>query len=65
MTLMVHKRFNGLCYLAMLRLNISHHNETLRSSHRRCPIKKGGLKYFSKFTGKHLCQGLFFNKVVG
>ena len=25
--------------------------------------KKGVLKNFSKFTGKHLCQSLFFNKV--
>ena len=24
--------------------------------------KKGGLRNFAKFTGKHLCQGLFFNK---
>ena len=28
-------------------------------------LKKGFLKYFAKFTGKHLCQSLFFNKVVG
>ena len=28
-------------------------------------LKKGVLKYFSKFTGKHLCQSLFFNKIVG
>ena len=27
--------------------------------------KKGVLKNFAKFTGKHLCQSLFFNKVVG
>ena len=27
--------------------------------------KKGVLKYFTKLTGKHLCQSLFFNKVVG
>ena len=26
-------------------------------------IKKGVLKNFAKFTGKHLCQSLFFNKV--
>ena len=26
---------------------------------------KGVLGNFSKFTGKHLCQGLFFNKVEG
>ena len=37
----------------------------LRSSHRRCPIKKCVLKNFAKFTGKHLCQSLLFNKVVG
>ena len=27
--------------------------------------KKDVLKNFAKFTGKHLCQGLFFNKVAG
>ena len=27
--------------------------------------KKGALKNFVKFTGKHLHQGLFFNKVAG
>ena len=26
--------------------------------------KKGFSKNFAKFTGKHLCQGLFFNKVA-
>ena len=31
-----------------------------RSSHRKCSIKKGILKNFAKFTGKHLCQSLFF-----
>ena len=25
--------------------------------------KKGVLRSFATFTGKHLCQGLFFNKV--
>ena len=33
-------------------------------SYQRCSIKKGILKNFAKFTGKHLCQSLFFNKVV-
>ena len=37
----------------------------LRSSHQRCSMKKGVLKNFTKFTGKHLCQSLFFNKVAG
>ena len=36
-----------------------------RSSHRRCSIKKGALENFANFTGKHLCKGLFFNKVGG
>ena len=27
--------------------------------------KKGVLKNFAKFKGKHLCQSLFFNKVAG
>ena len=33
-----------------------------RSNHQRCSIKKGVL---GKFTGKHLCQSLFLNKVAG
>ena len=36
-----------------------------RSSHRRCSVKKDVLRNFAKFTGKHLCQSLFFNKVAG
>ena len=28
-------------------------------------MKKGVLRNFTKFTGKHLCQSLFFNKVSG
>ena len=27
--------------------------------------KKGVLRKFAKFIGKHLCQSLFFNKVAG
>ena len=27
--------------------------------------KKGVLRNFAKFTGRHLCQNLFFNKVTG
>ena len=36
-----------------------------RSSHQRCSMKKGVLKNFTKFTGKHLCQSLFYNKFAG
>ena len=35
-----------------------------RSSRRTCSIKIGVLKAFAKFTRKHLCQSLFFNKVT-
>ena len=38
---------------------------THRSSHQRSSIEKGILKSFAKFTGKHPCQILFFNKVAG
>ena len=27
--------------------------------------RKGVLRNFAKFTGKHLCQSLFFNKAAG
>ena len=36
-----------------------------RSSHQRCPMRKGVLRNFAKFTRKHLCQNLFLNKVAG
>ena len=36
-----------------------------RSSHQTCSIIKGVLRNFAKFTGKHLCKSLFFNKVAG
>ena len=28
-------------------------------------MKKSVLRSFTNFTGKHLCQSLFFNKVTG
>ena len=37
----------------------------LRSSPPEVFYKKGALKIFAKFTGKHLCQNHFFNKVPG
>ena len=36
-----------------------------RSSHQKCSMKKGALWNFTKFTGKHLCQSPFFDKVAG
>ena len=37
----------------------------VRSSHPEVFCNKGVLRNFAKFTGKHLCQNLFFNKVAG
>ena len=36
-----------------------------RSSHRSCSVKNKVLRNFAEFTGKHLSQSLFFNKVAG
>ena len=36
-----------------------------RSSRLEVFCRKGGLRNFEKFTGKHLCQSLRFNKVAG
>ena len=35
-----------------------------KSSHERCPVKKGALKLYAKLTGKHLRLSLFLNKVA-
>ena len=40
-------------------------NEQCGSSHPEVFCRKGVLRNFAKFTGKHLCQSLFFNKVTG
>ena len=36
-----------------------------KSSHQRCSVRKSVLRNFTKFTGKHMCQTLFFSKVAG
>ena len=36
-----------------------------RSSRPEMFCKKGVLRNFVQFTGKHLCQSLFFNKFAG
>ena len=38
---------------------------TYRSSRPEVFCKRGVLGNFTKFTGKHLCQRLFLNKVAG
>ena len=34
--------------------------EKPRSSHRNCSLETGVLKNFVNFTGKYMCQSLFF-----
>ena len=36
---------------------------SLEAVARKCSVNKGVLANFTKFTGKHQCQSLFFNKV--
>ena len=53
-------------YLADFSVNASQSeiDHSSRSSHQICSLKNGVLRNFAKFTGKHLCQSLFFNKVA-
>ena len=45
-------------------LNICKDLSVRRSSHRRCSVRKSVPRNFAKFTGKHLCQILFFDKLA-
>ena len=46
-----------------LQLALLYCGRTVRSSHRRCSIKKTVLKNYAILTGKHLCWGLFLIKL--
>ena len=37
---------------------------TIRKSHRKCSLKKGFLKNFAIFTGKHLCWSFFLTNCI-
>ena len=50
--------FNGLA-------NSRRNRQLHKSSRPEVFCKKGVLRNFEKFLGKHLCQSLFFNKVAG
>ena len=54
--------FFSVFYYSMIRGVIS---AICRSSHSEVFCEKGVLRNFAKFTGKHLCHSLFFNKVTG
>ena len=49
-------------YIYIIKIIYEHSN--FRSSHQRCSVKKGVLKNFTKFTGKHLYRSFFLIKMV-
>ena len=61
-----------ICISSLLHLTIAYNAlsvsfnsvSVMRSGHRKCSARKGVLRNFTKLTGKHLCQRLFFNKVA-
>ena len=56
---------NGLKTFVQINLIRLPENGLLKSSRSEVFCKKGVLRNFTKFLGKHLCQSLFFNKVTG
>ena len=53
------------CHISKNSENWNGQREKIRSSRPKVFCKKCVLRIFTKFTGKHLCQSLFFNKVAG
>ena len=60
----MHELYFTLFLYELYEWNIDLKWDNIRSSHRKCSLKKGTLKNFTKFTGKHMCQSLFFNNVA-
>ena len=56
------KRFTYLCFLASAKVTLG---ADYRSGCTEVFCKKAILRNFAKFTGKHMCQIIFFNKVAG
>ena len=54
------------CFVALSATDVDNFHISL-INHQKQPLevffKKGALRNFAKFTEKHLCQSLFFNKV--
>ena len=47
---------------SQFKINKSYTQGTYKSRHQMSSVKKSVLRNLAKFTGKHLCQSLFFNK---
>ena len=56
---------SNLCKKRSLQWYLLYNFPPFRSIRWRCSIRKGVLRNFAKFTGKHLWQSQFFNKVAG
>ena len=41
------------------------YKKKMKKQFQRCSKKRGVLKNFANFMGKHLCQSLFIKKVAG
>ena len=59
----------GLCRLTHVKMYVKMTfllmlNLTTEAVVQRCSLKKGVLRNFTKFTGRYLCQSLFFSKVA-
>ena len=57
-----------LTHSSLKKIDYCHEAVTIfifRSSHQTCSVIRVVVKNFTKCTGKHLCQSLFFNKVAG
>ena len=49
-------------FLVPILSSIIINEHTVQKQPPELPYEKGVLRNFTKFTGKHLCQNLFFNK---
>ena len=61
----LHGKLQFLCIVSCHTYFFEKQKFYVRSSQRRCSVKKDVLRNFAKFTGKHLYRSLFFNKVAG
>ena len=59
------KQINSICTKSVEKVVYFRNYVSFRSSRSEVFCKKDVLKNFAKLTGKHLCQSLFFNNVVG
>ena len=57
--------FSNSLLICLRKYKYLNQNGSDRSSRPEVFYEEGVLRNFAKFTGKHLCQSLYFNKVAG